>query len=139
MRHFNVRHHTRYLNIRYHTRYFNVRHHTRYFNIKQFQRVQNSAARLVLKKRKENHVTPLLKELHWLPVKCRCEYNMAAFFLWRHFDSTLPSYVSALHTSNVTRPPIHMREAFKSSEPKVGIFSGVAVTLCPNSLCVYSV
>ena len=31
------------------------------------QMVQNSAARLILK-RKRDHVTPLLKHLHWLPV-----------------------------------------------------------------------
>ena len=32
------------------------------------QRVQNCAARLVLCKKKRDHVTPLLRELHWLPV-----------------------------------------------------------------------
>ena len=98
-RYFNVRHHTRYFNIRYHTRYFNVRHYTRYFNIRQFQRVQNSAARLVLKKRKGNHVTPLLKDLHWLPVKCRCEYNMATFS-WRHFDSTRCTFQLCTHQTS---------------------------------------
>ena len=36
--------------------------------IARLQRVQNNAARLVLKKRRRDHVTPLLKELHWLPV-----------------------------------------------------------------------
>ena len=36
--------------------------------IARLQRVQNNAARFVMKKRKRGHVTPLLKELHWLPV-----------------------------------------------------------------------
>jgi hypothetical protein len=58
------------------------------------QRVQNSAARLVLKKRKRDHVTPLLKELHWLPVKFRCQYKMATL-AYRHFDGSLPAYLSA--------------------------------------------
>ena len=31
------------------------------------QRVQNNAAKLVLRKSKYDHVTPLLQELHWLP------------------------------------------------------------------------
>ena len=39
------------------------------------QRIQNSAARLVMKKRKRDHVTPLLKEFHWLPMKFRCQYK----------------------------------------------------------------
>jgi len=42
--------------------------------IARLQRVQNNAARLVLKKRKYDHVTPLLNELHRLPVKFRCQY-----------------------------------------------------------------
>ena len=58
------------------------------------QRVQNCAARFVLKKRKRDHITSLLTELHWLPVNSRCEYKTATFAC-RHFDSTLPSYLSA--------------------------------------------
>ena len=54
-------------------------------------RVQNNAAQLVLKKRKRDHVTPLLNELYWPPVKFRCEYKIATF-AFRHFDSALPSY-----------------------------------------------
>ena len=37
------------------------------------QKIQNNAARLILKKSKRDHVTPLLKELHWLPVKYRIQ------------------------------------------------------------------
>ena len=33
------------------------------------QRIQNSAARLVSLSRKYDHITPILHELHWLPVK----------------------------------------------------------------------
>ncbi len=66
--------------------------------IGRLQRVQNSAAWLVLekkkKKRKGDHITPLLNELQWLPVKFRCEYKIATL-AYRHFDGTLPSYLSA--------------------------------------------
>ena len=74
--------------------------------IDRLQRVQNSAARLVLKKRKLEHITPLLNELHWLPVKFHCEYKTATL-AYRHFDGTLPSYLSAslctYHTSRNLR------------------------------------
>ena len=59
--------------------------------IAQLQRVQNNAARLVLRKRRRDHVTPLLKELHWLPVKFRCQYKIATL-AYRHFDGSLPPY-----------------------------------------------
>ena len=47
--------------------------------------VQPNAARLVLKKGKRNHVTSLLKELHWLPVKFRYQYKIATL-AYRHFE-----------------------------------------------------
>ena len=65
--------------------------------IAQLQRVQNNAARLVLKKRRRDHVTPLLKELHWLPVKFRCQYKIATL-AYRHFDGSLPPHIF-LHLS----------------------------------------
>ena len=59
--------------------------------IGRLRRVQNSAVRLVLKKRKRDHITLLLNELHWLPVKFHCEYKIATL-AYLHFDCTLPSY-----------------------------------------------
>ena len=47
------------------------------------------------KKRRRDHVTPLLKELHWLPVKFRCQYKIATL-AYRHFERYLPPYLSAL-------------------------------------------
>ena len=37
--------------------------------IAKLQRIQNSATRLVSLSRKYDHITPILHELHWLPVK----------------------------------------------------------------------
>ena len=62
--------------------------------IVRLQRVQNNAARLVSKKRRRDHVTPLLKELHWLPVKFRCQYKSATL-AYRHFEGSLPPYLSS--------------------------------------------
>ena len=44
--------------------------------ISRLERVQRSAAMLVLRKRKRDHVTPLLKDLHWLPVKSAASINL---------------------------------------------------------------
>ena len=56
--------------------------------IGRLHRVQNSAAQLAVKKSrlKLDYVTPQLSELHWLPVKFRCEYKMTSF-AYRHFNS----------------------------------------------------
>ena len=71
--------------------------------ISRLQRVQNSAARLVMKKRKRDHITPLLRDLHWLPVKFRWQFKMA-ILVYRHFEGTLPPYLSGvLHTYQPSR------------------------------------
>ena len=57
------------------------------------QRVQNNAAKLVLRKSKYDHVSPLLQELHWLPIKFRPQYKLATF-VYRFFDGSLPGYFS---------------------------------------------
>ena len=38
-------------------------------NLLKLQAVQNFAAQIICASRKFDHVTPLLKELHWLPIK----------------------------------------------------------------------
>ena len=38
------------------------------------QRIQNNAARFVLKQPKRHSISPLLKALHWLPIKARIDY-----------------------------------------------------------------
>ena len=46
-------------------------------DIGRLQRIQNRAARIVLRARKHDRATPLLKELHWLPVERRISYKVA--------------------------------------------------------------
>jgi len=46
-------------------------------NIKKLQRVQNSLARVVAGSKKYDSITPVLKDLHWLPIEQRIEYKVA--------------------------------------------------------------
>ena len=47
--------------------------------ISKIQRVQNSAARLVTKARRADHITPILGKLHWLPVRKRFIFKILIF------------------------------------------------------------
>ena len=76
--------------------------------ISRLQRVQNSAARLVLRKRKRDHLMPLFHQLHWLPVKSRIQYKLAVMS-YRLFDKTLPPYLSA--ALSVYHPPRTLRSS----------------------------
>ncbi len=44
--------------------------------ISRLQRVMNSAARLVTRTRRSEHITPILQSLHWLPVLYRIQYKI---------------------------------------------------------------
>ena len=44
--------------------------------LSQLKRVQNSAAHLVTKTKRRQQITPVLIELHWLPVRHRIEYRL---------------------------------------------------------------
>ena len=40
------------------------------------QAVQNAAARLITVTRRRDHITPILRQLHWLPVRQRIEFKL---------------------------------------------------------------
>jgi len=44
-------------------------------NLSKLQRVQNTLARVVLRRVKYEHITPALSELHWLPVRQRIDFT----------------------------------------------------------------
>ena len=65
------------------------------YQVKKLQRVQNCAAKIIYRFRKYDHVTPLLKDLHWLPVKDRIDFKIATI-VFNTFNNRSPSYISAL-------------------------------------------
>ena len=71
--------------------------------LNRLQRIQNAAARLTYGKKKRDHITPLLKQLHWLPVKARCHYKIATL-VYQFFDGSLaPSLASHLQKYQPSR------------------------------------
>ena len=63
--------------------------------ITKLQRIQNHAARLVLKKTKRDHVTPLFRKLHWLPLQARIDYKICVL-CFKCINKTAPSYLNDL-------------------------------------------
>ena len=46
------------------------------YQLMKLQRIQNVAARLVFQESKYCHITPILRDLHWHPVKYRIDYKI---------------------------------------------------------------
>ena len=58
------------------------------------QSVQNAAGRLLTSTRRRDHITPVLRQLHWLPVQRRVEFKIACL-VHQSLASTAPTYLSA--------------------------------------------
>ena len=67
-------------------------------DIERLQRIQNRAARIVLKARKQDRATPLLKQLHWLPVEKRIHYKVA-LIVFKCIHKMAPEYLYTLLSS----------------------------------------
>ncbi len=65
--------------------------------IKKLQLLQNKAARIVTKTAKYDHITPVLKSLHWLPVKFRIDYKVL-LLVFKCLYGEAPEYLKELVT-----------------------------------------
>jgi len=66
-------------------------------DIQRLQSVLNTAARLVAGSSRRDHVTSLLRDCHWLPVKQRVEYKLC-MMVHRCLYGDAPSYLADLIT-----------------------------------------
>ena len=64
-------------------------------NLARLQRVQNTLARVVAQKPRFCHITPVLSDLHWLPVRHRISFKIATV-TYRVLQSQQPSYLASL-------------------------------------------
>lgn len=63
--------------------------------LSKLQIIQNNAARLIYRKKKSDHVTPILQQLHWLPVEQRIEYKIC-LLTYKCLHGFAPKYLSNL-------------------------------------------
>ena len=65
-------------------------------SLDKLQKVQNALARVVVPSvRRHHHITPTLKKLHWLPVRQRITFKIAAI-TYKTLQNQQPSYLSDL-------------------------------------------
>jgi len=69
--------------------------------ISKLQRVQNTAARIVTRTARHNHITPVLKKLHWLPVKYCAQFKLLAH----------------MHKALHDRYPVYLRDMLQMYTP----------------------
>ena len=61
--------------------------------IRRLQSVMNAAARLVFSAKRSDHITPLLRELHWLKVPERIQFWLGVL-VYRCLHNTAQAYLA---------------------------------------------
>ena len=110
-------------------------------NLARLQLVQNTLARVVAQKSRFCHITPVLADLHWLPVRHRISFKIATIaFKVLHFQqpsylvAIVPRYVPtrSLRTSSCLTISIPSR---KTAMARSKSFSSVASDTCNKLPC----
>ena len=84
--------------------------------LSRLQRIQNTAARIVHRVSKFTPITPILEELHWLPVNIRINYKLL-ILVFRAIKTGTPSYISNMLQSNTTNRPSRAQYQFQLRVP----------------------
>ncbi|XP_078142264.1 uncharacterized protein LOC144539871 [Centroberyx gerrardi] len=71
--------------------------------IRPLQRIQNTAARLVLNQPKFSHVTPLFQSLHWLPISARIKFKTLVLAYRAVHQTALPYLQSMVRSQTSPR------------------------------------
>ena len=81
------------------------------------QRIQNCAARLIVGSSKHDHIHPVLKSLHWLPVESRIAFKTLVL-TFKARERISPKYLQDLITDYV---PICFKVSTEDSKLQLGI------------------
>ena len=86
--------------------------------LKKLELIQHQAARIVKKENKYCHITPILQDLHWLPIQYRIQFKIL-LLVYKSIHGEGPAYLASMLEEY--RPSRHLRSAGQSRlvEPRV--------------------
>ena len=94
-------------------------------NLKQLQMIQNAAARILTKTKRTDHITPILKYLHWLPVSYRIDFK-ALLLVFKSLNGIGPKYLSDMFQQYVPLRSLRSQHKFLLVKPTVQTKQGEA-------------
>ena len=101
--------------------------------IERLQRIQNQAARMLKRIPRRNHITPVLREVHWLRIHDRIIFKIL-LLTHKAVNNTAPEYLCDLIRLNVKSTTIRTRASF---DPCLLCVPPISKT-CANSFFVYA-
>jgi hypothetical protein len=80
--------------------------------IMKLQRVQNMAARIITRTGKYEHITPVLIDLHWLPISRRIQFKILVY-TYKSLNQLAPEYLCDM--VNIYKPTRSLRSETKGA------------------------
>lgn len=110
------------------------------YEINRLQMLQNSCARLIYNRKKHDHVSDLLLELHWLPIQQRIVFKIL-LFVFKVFINAAPLYLTdCLKITNLENRILFIPKtktsygdrAFSNSAPRLWNALPYFIRMCPT-------
>ena len=79
-------------------------------HLQKLQVAQNSAARLLTNTKKRTHITPVLAQLHWLPIECRIKYKTLSLIHKGLHSEYAPTYLQEICKQYIPRRTLRSSE-----------------------------
>ncbi len=86
--------------------------------IRQLQLIQNAAARILTRTRKSEHITPVLRSLHWLPVIFRVDFKVL-LLVYKSLKGLGPKYIADMLTEYKPNRPLRSLGSSQLEIPRV--------------------
>ena len=86
------------------------------YPIQRLQYVMNAAAKVITCEQKLDHVTPLLIELHWLPVRQRIIFKIL-LYTFKALHGAAPTYLTGLISPYVPRQALRSADQLLLEQP----------------------
>ena len=98
-------------------------------HIKRLSCFQNIAARIITRTKPTEHITPVLRDLHWLRVKDRIIFKIL-IYVYRSTINMSPLYISNLFTPYKQQRQLGSNSKILFTEPQFSKFCGACSFLC---------
>ena len=87
------------------------------YQIDKLQRLQNATARLITLSRRNTHITPVLKSLHWLPIIDRIAFKIL-LLAFQSLQGTSPDYMTDIITRHQPSRSLRSARALQLTVPR---------------------
>ena len=97
--------------------------------IKRLSRLQNIAARIITRTKPTEHITPVLRDLHWLPIKDRIIFKIL-IYVYKSNNNMSPLYISNLLSPYKQERQLRSNSKILFKEPRFAKSWGSRSFLC---------